>query len=76
MGREGAVRSPWALRESQAYRSGWEDGRFGSLETWGTGSRGEEMREAERLAYSHGHREGRRVRIMLGVDAALSKKPR
>jgi hypothetical protein len=53
-------------REDPAYRSGWEDGRFGSTETflenpnlaaW-AGPR-------ERLAYYRGHRDGRRVREML-----------
>jgi hypothetical protein len=53
-------------REDPAYRSGWEDGRFGptqlflenqNLAGW-AGQR-------ERLAYYRGHREGRRVREML-----------
>jgi hypothetical protein len=53
-------------REGPAYRGGWEDGRFGSTETflenpnlagW-AGPR-------ERLAYYRGHRDGRRVREML-----------
>ncbi|WP_273887405.1 hypothetical protein [Rubrobacter naiadicus] len=55
-----------AIRESMAYRSGWKDGRFGmpvlSLESsymiWS---------DLERLAYYRGHREGRRVRQMLGA---------
>ncbi len=54
------------LREDPAYRSGWEDGRFGptrlfvensNLAGW-AGHR-------ERLAYYRGHRDGRRVREML-----------
>ena len=54
------------LREDPAYRSGWEDGRFGptrlfldnpNLSGWA----GHE----ERLAYYRGHRDGRRAREML-----------
>jgi hypothetical protein len=54
------------LREKPAYRSGWEDGRFGpmrlfvenpNLAGWAD--------HRERLAYYRGHREGRRVREML-----------
>ena len=54
------------LREDPAYRSGWEDGRFGptrlfldnpNLAGWA----GHE----ERLAYYRGHRDGRRAREML-----------
>ena len=53
-------------REEPAYKSGWEDGRFGSTQSflenpnpagW-SGPR-------ERLAYYRGHRDGRRVREML-----------
>ena len=49
-----------------AYRSGWEDGRFGprrlfvenpSLAGWAA--------HHERLAYYRGHRDGRRARAML-----------
>ena len=55
-----------ALREDPAYRSGWEDGRFGptrlflenpNLAGWAA--------HHERLAYYRGHRDGRRVRAML-----------
>lgn len=73
MVREGAVRSAWAFRESEAYRSGWEDGRFGPLENWIPSSRVEEWMGSERLAYYRGHREGRRVRDMLGVDGTLAR---
>lgn len=73
MVREGAAKSPWALRESKAYRSGWEDGRFGALEHRVADSRAEEWMESERRAYLHGHREGRRVRVMLGVDGILPR---
>jgi hypothetical protein len=53
-------------REEPAYRSGWEDGRFGparlfvenpNLAGWAGHN--------QRLAYYRGHREGRRVREML-----------
>ena len=54
------------LREEPAYRSGWEDGRFGpawlfvenpNLAGWAGHN--------ERLAYYRGHRDGRRARGML-----------
>ena len=54
------------LREDPAYRNGWEDGRFGLMETFLENpnlSRWESY--PERLAYYRGHREGRRVREML-----------
>ncbi len=56
-----------ARREDPAYSNGWEDGRFGltqlflensSLARWAG--------HHERLAYYQGHRDGRRVREMLG----------
>jgi hypothetical protein len=61
------IQKPGVQREDPAYRNGWEDGRFGPTETflenpnlaaW-EGPR-------ERLAYYRGHRDGRRVREMLG----------
>jgi hypothetical protein len=60
------IQEPGSLREDPAYRSGWEDGRFGptrlfldnpNLAGWA----GHE----ERLAYYRGHRDGRRAREML-----------
>ena len=53
------------LREGPAYRSGWEDGRFGPTGTFLenqnlAGWAGHE----ERLAYYRGHRDGRRAREM------------
>jgi hypothetical protein len=50
-------------REDPAYTNGWEDGRFGLMETFLenanlAGWAGHE----ERLAYYRGHRDGRRVR--------------
>ena len=61
-----AVEEVDVRREDPAYRSGWEDGRFGPTETflenpnfagWAA--------PRERLAYYRGHRDGRRVREML-----------
>jgi hypothetical protein len=56
-------------RESLAYRSGWEDGRFGPPETFVVNANLSAWTEyLDRLAYYRGHRDGRRVREMLGVD--------
>ena len=61
-----AIEELGVRREEPAYRSGWEDGRFGparlfvenpNLAGW--------VGHRERLAYYRGHREGRRVREML-----------
>ena len=67
-----AIEELGVRREEPAYRSGWEDGRFGparlfvenpNLAGW--------VGHRERLAYYRGHREGRRVRDMLAhVDPA------
>lgn len=63
---EQQVREKPGIREDLAYRSGWEDGRFGSprlfldnanLAAWSG--------PHERLAYYRGHRDGQRVREML-----------
>jgi hypothetical protein len=55
-------------REDSAYRSGWEDGRFGPPETFVTNANlGSWTEYLDRLAYYRGHRDGRRVREMLGV---------
>ncbi len=57
-------------RDSAAYRNGWEDGRFGAPETFTANpSLGAWTEYLDRLAYYRGHREGRRVRGMLGVHA-------
>ena len=53
-------------RKDPAYRIGWEDGRFGLMETFLENpnlARWES--HSERLAYYRGHRDGRRVREML-----------
>ena len=50
-------------RKDPAYRIGWEDGRFGLMETFLENpnlARWES--HSERLAYYRGHREGRRAR--------------
>ncbi len=58
-----AIEEIGVRRENPAYRSGWEDGRFGparlfvenpNLAGWAGHN--------ERLAYYRGHRDGRRVR--------------
>jgi hypothetical protein len=55
-------------RESPAYRSGWEDGRFGTSGTFVANANLSVWTEyLDRLAYYQGHRDGRRVREMLGV---------
>jgi hypothetical protein len=66
--REGVARSAEIRRERPAYRSGWEDGRFGSPETFVANANLAAWTEyLDRLAYYRGHRDGRRVREMLGV---------
>ncbi len=58
--------------ESPAYRSGWEDGRFGSPGTFVANASLSVWTEyLDRLAYYQGHRDGRRVREMLGVDGRI-----
>jgi hypothetical protein len=54
-------------REDGAYRSGWEDGRFGQVQTFATNNSLAAWTEyPERLSYYRGHRDGRRIREMLG----------
>ncbi len=56
-------------REDSAYRSGWEDGRFGQMQTFDTNNSLAEWTEIpDRLSYYRGHREGRRIRNMLGSN--------
>ena len=60
-GREGV------RREDPAYRSGWEDGRFGQQLPFGVNNNLALWTEyPDRLSYYRGHRDGRRVREMLG----------
>jgi hypothetical protein len=53
-------------REDSAYRSGWEDGRFGQTKTFATNnSLATWIEYPDRLSYYRGHRDGRRIRKML-----------
>ncbi len=66
---EQAVMELGVRREDPAYRSGWQDGRFGPTELFHSnpnlaGWDG----HRERLAYYRGHRDGRRVCEMLAEE--------
>lgn len=68
--REGTASRAGVRREDSAYRSGWEDGRFGQAQTFVTNNSLATWTEyPDRLSYYRGHREGRRVREMLGSEA-------
>jgi hypothetical protein len=68
--REEAAGMAEIRREDSAYRSGWEDGRFGTSTTFVTNANlGSWTEYMDRLAYYRGHRDGRRVREMLGVGS-------
>ena len=59
-----------------AYRNGWEDGRFGSMETFPENSNLARWGEPqERLAYYRGHRDGRWDREMLAQKVSPSPGP-
>lgn len=62
---EAAARKTRIPRESQAYQSGWQDGRFGQPGTFAANASLTAWHDLDRLAYYRGHREGRRVRGML-----------
>ena len=65
--REEATGEVEIRRESSAYRSGWEDGRFGQVQTFANNNSLAAWTEfPDRLSYYRGHRDGRRVRDMLG----------
>ena len=67
--REGAAGGVGIRREGSAYRSGWEDGRFGQVQTFATNNSLAAWTDVpDRLSYYRGHREGRRIRNMLGSD--------
>ena len=67
--REAVARRKGLHHESPAYRSGWEDGRFGPWATFVANANLSVWTEyLDRLAYYQGHRDGKRVREMLGVD--------
>lgn len=66
---EQAVRELGTRREDPAYKSGWEDGRFGPTQLFDANSNlaGWDGHR-ERLSYYRGHRDGRRVREMLAQE--------
>jgi hypothetical protein len=69
--RERATGEVGIRREDPAYRSGWEDGRFGQVQTFVTNNSLATWTEyPERLSYYRGHRDGRRIREMLGGRTA------
>jgi hypothetical protein len=64
--RERAAGGAGVRREDSAYRSGWEEGRFGQTRTFATNEGLAAWTECpDRLSYYRGHREGRRIREML-----------
>ena len=66
--REATAGTAEISREDSAYRNGWEDGRFGPPGTFVTNANlGVWTEYLDRLSYYRGHRDGRRVREMLGV---------
>jgi hypothetical protein len=66
---EQAVRESGVRGDDPAYKNGWEDGRFGPPETFVSNANlGAWTEYLDRLAYYRGHRDGRRVREMLGID--------
>jgi hypothetical protein len=53
--------------EGSAYKSGWEDGRFGQTRTFAANNNlATWTAYPDRLSYYRGHRDGRRIREMLG----------
>ena len=70
--REGATGEVGVRREGSAYKSGWEDGRFGRVQTFANNNNLATWTEfPDRLSYYRGHRDGQRIREMLGNKAAL-----
>jgi hypothetical protein len=64
--RERATGGGGVRGEDSAYRSGWEDGRFGQTQTFATNNSLAVWTEyPDRLSYYRGHRDGRRIREML-----------
>ena len=67
--REGAAERAGVRREDSAYKSGWEDGRFGQVQTFATNNNLAAWTDyPDRLSYYRGHRDGRRIREMLGGE--------
>ena len=66
---ERAIEEVGIRREGSAYKSGWEDGRFGKVQTFANNNNLAVWTEfPDRLSYYRGHREGRRIREMLGSN--------
>ena len=66
---ERAIEEVGIRREGSAYKSGWEDGRFGKGQTFANNNNLAVWTEfPDRLSYYRGHREGRRIREMLGSN--------
>ena len=64
--REEAAGRVGGRREDPAYKSGWEDGRFGQTQTFALNNSLAAWTEyPDRLSYYRGHRDGRRIREML-----------
>lgn len=64
--RETAAEGAGVRREDSAYRSGWEEGRFGQTQTFANNNGLAAWTDyPDRLSYYRGHREGRRIREML-----------
>ena len=67
--RERATGEVGIRHEGSAYRSGWEDGRFGQEQTFANNNSLATWTDyPDRLSYYRGHREGRRIREMLGSN--------
>ncbi len=60
-------------RDGRAYRSGWQDGRFGSTGTFAVNENLATWEDFDRLTYYRGHREGRRVKEMLRMGAQVAE---
>jgi hypothetical protein len=66
MSQEQAAKEFGERRKNPAYRSGWEDGRFGQVQTFANNNSLAVWTDfPDRLSYYRGHRDGRRVREML-----------
>jgi hypothetical protein len=69
-------RGAWPVevdREGRAYRSGWQDGRFGETGTFAANANLAAWENLDRVAYYRGHREGRLVRDMLRVSMEVAE---
>lgn len=62
------VTSVEVQRDSVAYRSGWQDGRFGQPPDPPSGT--DAIQNPDYFAYHQGHRDGSQVRKMLHVERA------